>query len=211
MVGERVNAFDSVLGTLPDAVTTLKVVVGRFDDYLKDNPTIPKVRNPAWPDESFTRHWDADKYENFRNRIANYRSWIDDAFAELDRNESIRKWQRVFGDAFAAQTLKEEARAVCNTLVTRAGPVVGDAVALVRAAGREILGRIPVSLPWVQRSPWRMAPTLTVNVRADVYDARVGGQRLGPLQSGQIVSKGRELLLSAVNNLGNPFAADCDV
>ncbi|WP_139184013.1 SMODS domain-containing nucleotidyltransferase [Aureimonas jatrophae] len=212
MVGERVNAFDSVLGTLPDAVTTLKVVVGRLDDHLKQNPTMPDVRNPAWPEESFTRHWDADKYANFRAKIATYRSWIDDAFDEPDRNESIRKWRRVFGEAFAAQTLMEEARAIRGTMATRAAvPVVGDAVALVRAAGREVLSRIPATLPWVKKIPWHMAPTLTVNVRADVYNARVGGRRLGPLQSGEIVSKGRELLLSAVNNLGNPFPTDYDV
>lgn len=212
MIGERVNAIDEVLGTLPDTPTTLKVVVNRLDDYLQQNPTMPDVRNPAWQDESFTRHWDEEKYENFRNRINTYRTWIDEAFEEPDRDESIRKWRRLFGEDFGAETVKEQARAIGARLAGQGmGSLVQDAVALVRTAGRGILQRIPANLAWVERSRWRMAPSLTVNVRADLYDRRQGERRLGALESGQLVGKGHGILLSAVNTMGTPFPADCEV
>ncbi len=35
---------------------------------------------------------------NFRKTMHRYRGWIDDAYDEADRKESIRKWRRVFGD-----------------------------------------------------------------------------------------------------------------
>lgn len=213
LIGEQVNAIDVPHGNLDDVPATLKIIVNRLDDYLQDCPKMPDVRNPALSSENFTRHWDTQKYENFRDKIHTYRSWIDDAYAEPDRDESIEKWRRIFGEDFAAETLKEEARSIRDRLLIpgMAQPLT-DAVAAVRIAGREILHRIPANLPWVQRNRWHMARNVTVSICADVYDKRFDGRHIGPLKSGQLIPKSREILLAAVNTIGSPFqAADYDV
>ena len=53
--------------TVPDALLT---VVTRMDQFLQANPYMPEIRNPALPNETFTRHWDQDKYNNFRKMIS---------------------------------------------------------------------------------------------------------------------------------------------
>jgi len=207
MIGERVNALDPALGNLPDLPTALKIVVGRLDEYLQAQPSMPDVQNPAMPGESFTRHWDSGKYANFRSKIHMYREWIDDAYQEPDRDKSIAKWRDVFGEDFAGETVRREASSVSyRYLVSEtARAAVSDAVAAVKLAGRHILGRIPNNLPWVRRPRWRMAVASTVTVRADVYSRRESGTRIGPMESGQIVPKSRELLFQAVNAIGSPF------
>jgi len=52
-------------------------------------------------EESFAKNWSEDAYINFRKRIHIYREWIDDAFEEDERDASITKWRRVFGEGFA--------------------------------------------------------------------------------------------------------------
>lgn len=210
LIGERgVNALDPHFGNLANLPTALKVIVGRLDDYLQGQTSMPDVRNPAMPDESFTRHWDEDKYSNFRSKVHTYREWIDDAFSEPDRDKSIAKWRDVFGEDFAAETVRSQARSVSVRYLSVPGAAraVNDAVASVKAAGRQILSRIPSSLPWVKRPRWRMAPASTVTVRATLHHRREPATRIGPLESGQIVPKSREILFEAVNAIGSPFQA----
>lgn len=116
LIGERVTSwdeshiFDSEFSDLP---TTLRIIIKRLDTYLQENPDMPEVSNPSLSAESFTRHWDQDKYSNFRDCIHRYAEWIEDAYVEEDRDESILKWRRVFGDDFAgAVNLEKSANAL---------------------------------------------------------------------------------------------------
>ena len=103
LVGERISFLDALgFGNeFSDLPTALRIVIRRLDNYLQQNINMPEVRNPSLPSESFTRHWNQDKYSNFRACIHRYAEWIEDAYVEEDRDESIIKWRRVFGEEFA--------------------------------------------------------------------------------------------------------------
>jgi len=93
-----------------DVPTTLKTVMGRLDEYLQREHSMPDIRNPVLSDESFTRNWTEDQYQNFRKEINKYRGWVDDAYDEPNRHESIRKWRKLFGDGFAQDVLLEASK-----------------------------------------------------------------------------------------------------
>ena len=61
----------------PDPPTALKTLIRRLDDYLQEHPELHEVNNPVLKRESFTRHWDDEKYANFRDVIHRYREWIE--------------------------------------------------------------------------------------------------------------------------------------
>ncbi len=118
LLGERVNSWDADIGfgnDFTDMPTALRVSIKRLDKYLQENSDMPEVANPSLPEETFTRHWDQDKYSNFRNFIHRYAEWIEDAYVEVDHDESILKWRRVFGDDFAKSvTLEKSANALAT-------------------------------------------------------------------------------------------------
>jgi hypothetical protein len=82
---------------------------------------MPVIENPVLSGEHFNRHWDQEKYENFRSKIHQYREWSDDAYAEPNRDESIRKWRRVFGDDFAKGEVLEKAVSFSASVLHRDG------------------------------------------------------------------------------------------
>ena len=116
LLGGRVSVWDESLGLgndFTDLPTALRIIIKRLDKYLQENPDMPEVSNPSLPEEKFTRHWDQDKYSNFRDCIHRYAEWIEDAYVEEDRDESILKWRRVFGEDFAKSvTLAKSANAL---------------------------------------------------------------------------------------------------
>ena len=84
--------------TVPDALLT---VVTRMDQFLQSNPYMPEIRNPALPSETFTRHWDQDKYNNFRKMISSYARRIREAYTDADERSSVLRWRDLFGDGFS--------------------------------------------------------------------------------------------------------------
>ncbi len=101
ILANRVHLLDGLINDFCDTSTSLQTIFNRLNDYLQENPVMPTVQNPSLTSEDFNRHWDQNKYDNFRNCIQRYKEWIEDAIAEQDRDESILKWRRVFGDDFA--------------------------------------------------------------------------------------------------------------
>ena len=83
--------------TVPD---TLMIVCNRISAFLDANPSMPEIRNPVLPHETFTRHWDQRKYQNFREKFMIYTLQVNDAFEEKDLWKSIKKWQKLFGEEF---------------------------------------------------------------------------------------------------------------
>ena len=100
LVCNMVQDWEAESDEFKDIPTTLKTLFVRLDNYLSRHQTMPDIVNPVQTEESFTRHWTEAKYQNFKSKISDYRHWIEDAFNERDRAESIRKWRRVFGDKF---------------------------------------------------------------------------------------------------------------
>lgn len=78
----------------------LKTVINRINDYLQANPTMPTIENPALPSEDFNRHWDENRYQNFRKMIKTYNEWINDAYDATEHDDSVKKWRKIFGDKF---------------------------------------------------------------------------------------------------------------
>ena len=100
LIGESVFDNDEGSEDFRDIATTLKTVSNRINDFLKNNPAVPEVCNPVLPEESFTRHWDQDKYRHFRDMFNTYNRKVNEAFDATDHNTSVKKWRELFGDKF---------------------------------------------------------------------------------------------------------------
>jgi hypothetical protein len=207
LVGLRIFDSDKGSSAFADTPTCLKTVVNRLDDWLQQYPSVPIVRNPVLTSEIQSAVWDQTKYSNFRDKINLYRGWIDGAYEEVDRDESIGKWQRVFGDAFAAGEAKEAGRvseSIANSAVMLAGRVQ-DLVELVKQKGRDALPARILRLPYVQRPKWRSASQqLTVKVAADLHLSKYGAY-VRPVTSLEPLQAGSSVRFTATNNVGAPF------
>ena len=211
LLGMQVQAVDKGTAVFSDLPTTLKTLMNRLDDWLQANPSKPIVRNPALFEEIQSNAWDDTKYRNFRAKVNLYRGWIDDAYDESDKEESIGKWQRVFGDDFAVREAEERASKVSEAAlaVVRGTPLlegVGDLVALVKKIGRAALPSGFDRLPHMRRPRWRNVPgtRLTVNVGAQLWTDRYG-QQLHTLRSLEPSAPRYWVRFNASNNQGLPF------
>ncbi len=204
LIGNQVHLVDQITNSyFEDTPTALKTVLRRLDEWLDDRPTLPDVQNPALPGESFTRHWDEDKYENFRTKMKTYHEWVDDAYDEEDRTESIRKWRRVFGSGFAKGETLAENNAAVDSLARQLG--VTDLVEAVVRRGVSVLSRLPTVFPHVavpeQRLSTRNLPVrIVAHERPDEY-----GDNLRPLGSGEVVQKASGIQFEARQGSGLPF------
>ncbi|WP_374453573.1 cyclic GMP-AMP synthase DncV-like nucleotidyltransferase [Phenylobacterium sp.] len=185
LLGLQITQADAQNTTdFADVPTALKTIVGRLDDWLQARPTRPIVTNPVLASETLCDAWDATKYANFRERIHTYRDWIDDAYAEADRDESIGKWRRVFGDDFAASVVVEKAAAISDSALATLNQTASlpassgamDLVSLFARLGRRALPGGFDRLPHKQRPKWRAAASgqLSVFVEATLHDRRNG-------------------------------------
>lgn len=100
LIGVSVLDADEGSDDFKDIATTLKTVSNRINDFLQANPYMPEVCNPVLPEESFTRHWDQDKYRNFRDLFNTYNRKVNEAIEATDHNTSVKKWRELFGDNF---------------------------------------------------------------------------------------------------------------
>lgn len=119
---------DNIYSDLP---TTLKTLINRLDNYLQMNSSMPEIVNPILPTESFNRHWNQEKYEDFREKINALNERVNEAYVEGDKDESIKKWRLVFGDYFP--NLGEVGKATT--------------IAIVRDIGEEFLSDTEYQIP----------------------------------------------------------------
>lgn len=203
LIGEQVE--DQLLfSPYSDVPSTLLSVISCLDDYLQANVTMPEIVNPALSDESFTRNWTEDQYTNFRYVIHRYRGWIEEAYHEESRNESIRKWRRVFGDAFAKDVVLEEASnsAVAKALLAENNSQ--DPISMLRLYGAKILAKFPHSLPHMNVHELPESTIQSVRVVAKRKDQQVGCES-GTFSSGSILPPNISIEFQAVTQTGTPF------
>lgn len=209
LVGMHIHDSDSGTAAFADTPSCLKALVGRLDDWLQVNATLPEIRNPVLWNDVQSSAWNQTQYSNFRNKINLYRGWIDDAYSEQDRDESIGKWQRVFGEIFAAGEAKEssklsEAVVAGNetfAMASRSKDLVDNVIAL----GKEALPVRITKLPYVRRPEWRVAPTsFRVNVTAEMLTSRYG-TKIRSVVSLEPLQKGRGIRFTASTAAGMPF------
>jgi hypothetical protein len=73
---------------------------------LEDND-VPFVENPSLPDENLARNWTKLKAQRFLNKLRTLKDDCQDAMDEVDKEESRKLWQAIFGSADFPSTLGE--------------------------------------------------------------------------------------------------------
>jgi hypothetical protein len=205
LLGDRISAGDKDTDAFADVPSALKTVMGRLDDWLQVRPARPAVPNPFLSSERFGDLWSDDQYENFRDKIHQYREWIDDAFDETDRDESIRKWQRVFGGNFASGEASRKGQAVADVVLEKSSSSA-QLVEAIRRGQRALLARIPLNLPYVQAPPWRLSGNAKISISAEAGAAREGALR--GVISGDPIEKGNEIRFRAHVPSGLPLGVE---
>lgn len=214
LLGNRVSEDDRNDSDFADLPTTLRTLVGRLDDWLQARSTVPEVPNPVLYGEDQASGWDQSKYANFRDKVNLYRGWIDDAYGEEDKEESIGKWRRVFGDGFAegetkraaAQISQDAALSEGTALLT--GSHLSDLVARVKALGVKAVPARIHRLPHIERPKWRRAnEQLTVRVTAELKSSKYG-QLIRLIRSAEPLQSGYSVKFCAMNVHGTPYQTD---
>lgn len=201
LLGYRIGWIDQFGQTdFADLPTALKTIMGRLDDWLQARPSCPIVTNPVLETEVFSKSWDQTRYANFRELINKYRAWIDEAYDEKDRDESIGKWRRVFGEDFAKGIVLEKAAQVSEAALILAERTAltapgfgGDLVTLFTQFGRRALPEHFDRLPHKQRPPWHklLTPLFSIEVVVTRHSSERGPliadvlPGSGPLPKGQ--------------------------
>lgn len=211
ILGNQLYESDKDSAEFADLPTSLKTLFGRLDNWLQANPTVPTVRNPVLWEEVQSTGWDDTKYANFRDKVNLYRGWIDEAYDEEDREESIGKWRRVFGDDFAPADTTATARLVSEAALSifkaeAAASGASDLVALVKRFGRRMVPTSLSRLPHVQRPKWRQAAGASIGVRisAGLYRGRYG-PLLASVSSADPLLAGGSIRFDATNAMGIAF------
>jgi hypothetical protein len=212
LLGNCVSDVDKGSPAFADTPTALKTLLGRLDDWLQANATLPQVRNPVLYSEIQSSVWDETQYSNFREKINLYRGWVDVAYEEQDRDESIGKWRRVFGDDFAPNETKEAASRISESaMVAKSlGAVVvaghfKDLVEWVKHAGAQVIPGRLLRLPHIERPKWRRASsTISVKVSAVLLSSRHGSQ-IRLINSAETLQPGHALRFTVQCSVGTPF------
>ncbi|CAB3837547.1 SMODS domain-containing nucleotidyltransferase [Achromobacter deleyi] len=210
LLGMQVYESDRGSAQFADLTTTLKTLIGRLDDWLQARPAVPWVPNPKLLSEDQARGWDDTTYQNFRGKIHLYRGWIDEAYDEEDRDESIGKWRRVFGDDFASGEVKRAAEAVSESSPVAAGleNFAHDLVDRVRSIGVRGIPTNLRKLPHVRRPTWRQAnEQITVRVSAQLQHSEHGSV-VRSVPSAEVLRPFNWLKFTAVSINGLPISSD---
>lgn len=222
ILGYRISPADQGSALFVDTPTALKTVFGRMDDWLQENLEKPVVSNPYLPNENFAEAWTDEQYRNFRKQINRYREWIDDAFDEPNRSESIAKWRRVFGDDFADGVVVDEGKSAGQMVVAdmrrtlvEASHFAGDLVEAIKRFGDRILPASFNRRPYMEAPRWKMAPAnqqVQVMVRAVLHREKLSMQPVKEVQSLEPLKAGFWLQFRAYTSMGLQFPpADYDV
>ena len=100
LAGDTIKPSDAGTEAVSTVADTLETVLSRMNEYLQQHPNMPEIKNPVLPTENFNRHWDQQRYSNFRNRVQSYAQTAKQAKAEPSTEKAIKLWQELFGDKF---------------------------------------------------------------------------------------------------------------
>jgi hypothetical protein len=136
LLGERVEEWCKVVdsGYYSDLPTALLHIVSDLDAYLQQNPHKPNITDPSGSGTSFDHRWTQETYSHFRNRINVHAADIKSAYEETDFDESVKKWQALFGDGFKAPAGSQASAAGKFSTVSSAAAV--SSVSTVKHSGR---------------------------------------------------------------------------
>lgn len=216
LLAHQIQLNDQGSAEFADTPSALRTMFERLDTWLQSRPIKPQVSSP-FSNEDFSICWSDDQYSNFRDKIHKYRGWIDDAFEETDRNKSISKWRRVFGDDFGKNEGEQQAKSVTARAVShlrenvRAVPsnalgFVGDVVDLVKQYGARAIPSTLSNLPYIVQPTWRAVGNhlFSVHVTATLHRSH-GGAMVRVVGSGDVVPKKMGLKFSTRVATGMPL------
>lgn len=168
LLGERVSS--AALMADPDHYndlpTTLLNLMIDLNAYLQANPTMPSVDDPSCPGENFNHRWNQEQYANFRSWIATYTRWAQDAYNEVDREESYSKWRKLFGEKFGTYSTARATLASAH----RGIPSVRDTEEFIEDKFTIALNpkfRVKLQGKTIGRNGWR---NYTLSERGNVVD-----------------------------------------
>ncbi|WP_017197441.1 cyclic GMP-AMP synthase DncV-like nucleotidyltransferase [Arthrobacter sp. M2012083] len=139
LLGERVEEWRKVFdsGYYSDLPTALLHIVSDLDVYLQANAVKPVIMDPSGSGTSFDHRWSQETYSHFRRRINVHAAEIKDAYEEGDFDESVKKWQALFGDGFKAPAgSKSSASAGTGKFSAVSSLAAAASVSTVKHAGR---------------------------------------------------------------------------
>ncbi|KLL09644.1 SMODS domain-containing nucleotidyltransferase [Protofrankia coriariae] len=112
LLGMQVEEWKKILdpGYYSDLPTALLHMVGDLDAWLQARPTKPSIADPSNQVVTFDHRWSEETYAYFRDRIHVHAAEIRDAYEETDEEESVKKWQALFGDKFQAPEASSSSR-----------------------------------------------------------------------------------------------------
>ena len=100
LAGNTIESWDEGTEAVSTVADTLCTILTRMDAYLQMNPWMPEIRNPVLPTETFNRHWDQLRYENFRKRINAHAQTAREALDAESSEDAIKGWRKLFGEDF---------------------------------------------------------------------------------------------------------------
>ena len=100
LAGYMIRESDKGTAAVSTVADTLETVLSRMNNYLQQHPNMPEIKNPVLSTENFNRHWDQQKYANFRNRVQSYAGTAKRAKAEPSAEKATKIWQELFGESF---------------------------------------------------------------------------------------------------------------
>jgi hypothetical protein len=195
LLGEQVNTIEA--GFFPeryaDVPSTLVTLLGKLAQALPR--TMPAILDPADTGENFSdRYKENWNYTNFRNRIIYYADQVKSALDEKNREASIEKWRRVFGDEFKSEVIIRKA----VSEITRAS---------VPWVNEQFIDQPPYNIPF------SLIPTYQAHIASSVIGLVVGQQtrRNGVRQyelskQGNRVPKKRRLRFTLTSNVPEPYS-----
>jgi hypothetical protein len=213
LLGHCISSTDKNSVDLSDLPTAFKTIFGRLDDLLQKFPQKPRVPNPFLTTEDFASAWKTEEqYANFREKIHTYRGWVDEAYSEQNRSESIANWRRVFGDEFAKGVSLEEGKSVSKAIVAsvrttlaEASQFTGDLVDALKRFGARILPATFDKKAYMEAPKWPRAGNMAVSIRADLHRNKYGTQKVGAVSSLDPLQSGNWLQFRAITSTGVPF------
>jgi hypothetical protein len=137
LLGERVEGWREIVdaGYYADLPTALLHIVSDLDEWLQANPTKPVIMDPSGSGTSFDHRWTQETYAYFRERIHVHAAEIKAAYyEETDFDESVKKWQALFGDGFRAPK-SSTSSGKYSTVGTGAGSAGAATIGLSGRAG----------------------------------------------------------------------------
>jgi Second Messenger Oligonucleotide or Dinucleotide Synthetase domain len=136
LLGERVEEWRKIVhpGYYGDLPTALVHIVSDLDDWLQARPIKPLIMDPSGSGTSFDHRWSQETYSFFRKRIHAHAAEIRAAYEENDFDESVMKWQALFGDGFKAPKSSTSSHKY-STVATGAAAAATATVSLSGRAG----------------------------------------------------------------------------